>query len=192
LIQILLCLGTLELIAWAFLNFSANPLYRARKLLRFDKEVGWFQKSDLTTSFEGKNVWTNKNGYRIQNKPVIKPTLVTLGPSSAFRCGVEEHETYSFLVSKRKGLPLLNASGIGHSIYQGIMGKKISQNFSPGYAIIAYGVNHLDKFRFYDSESSPDEEYFSQKLETSFSNSVPASHSLNMISLAASTFDNPL
>ncbi len=155
-----------------YLKNSPNPLYRAIRIITPDATLGWRQKSNLDTIFEAATVTTDVHGFRIyddeknshSNKP-ISDYILTLGPSSAFGWGVEGHETYSSIVANKLGLKPMNASGIGHSIHQGTL--QLNQIMTNDgrmkhvrYALIAYGVNDLDKFRFFDSYSNKDKDYF--------------------------------
>lgn len=123
------------------------------------------QKPNLDTTFEKQPVFTDKNGFRIsQNTKEENAKLATFGPSSAFGWGVSNDETYTSLVAKELNITPLNASGIGHSILQGEkMWDKLKQEIAPHFAIISYGVNDLDKFRFFDSEPVSDKVFLSQE-----------------------------
>ncbi len=163
--QLIVCGVILEIICYFFLLHSDNPLYRARKILVYDPIVGWMQERNLETTFEKKSVFTDGNGFRTEedssDDDVFK--TITLGPSSAFGWGVNIEETYSALIAKHFNKKNLNASGIGHSILQGerVWHKKlIGKNLSLSHAFIAYGVNDLDKFRFFDSHPVDDKTYF--------------------------------
>lgn len=181
--QILLCAIFFELFGYFFLVKSSNPLYRARRILHFDERLGWKQKPNLSTTFENQPVMTDEQGYRISGIRNSVPLLLTLGPSSAFGWGVSDEETYSALVAKKTG-GLLNASGIGHSLYQGkILWNEKLKHLRPSHILIAYGVNDLDKFRFFDSESSRDSVYFQTPLRKSYLDKFD-SHFLNVLSLA--------
>lgn len=166
LIQLIICGMILEIVCYFFLLNSSNPLYRARRILQYDSEMGWFQKPDLNTSFEKAPVMTDNKGLRIHSRETLpKEALkfLTLGPSSAFGWGVKNEETYSALVNSQLKTQGLNASGIGHSLIQGeiIWNKYFSQDdYHFAHILIAYGVNDLDKFRFFDSEPINDKTFF--------------------------------
>lgn len=162
--QLIVCFIFLETFSYFFLKHSSNPLYRARRILTFDSKLGWMQKPDLDTTFENQPVVTNENGYRTNSDKKIIPALLTLGPSSAFGWGVSAEQTYTVLVSEKTG-GYLNASGIGHSIFQGNRVWRSLSHLQPKYVLIAYGVNDLDKFRFFDTGSTEDQNYFSQSLK---------------------------
>lgn len=182
LFQFLVCFLFLETFSYFFLKHSSNPLYRARRILTFHSELGWMQKGNLDTTFEGQSVYTDENGYRINADGKINPTLLTLGPSSAFGWGVSAEETYTSIVGEKAG-GYLNASGIGHSIYQGNKVWRTLSTENPKIVLIAYGVNDLDKFRFFDIGSSPDREYFAENLRPGLLDSVNFNIT-NVLSLA--------
>ncbi|AUN99900.1 hypothetical protein DOM21_01260 [Bacteriovorax stolpii] len=164
-IQLFICAIILELTCNLFLQHSTNPLYRARKILQYDFDLGWMQKPNLKTTFEKQPVLTNDNGFRLpkNNNQSTDVQILTLGPSSAFGWGVANEDTYTSIIGEKLKLNPLNASGIGHSILQGQkMWQKVSPLLHPQYAVIAYGVNDLDKFRFFDSEPVNDLTFFSQ------------------------------
>lgn len=180
--QIIVCFLFLETFSYFFLKYSSNPLYRARRILRFSSELGWMQKPNLDTTFEGQPVYTDENGYRRNANLNTNPVMLTLGPSSAFGWGVSAEETYTSLVGKRVGSPL-NASGIGHTLYQGSIIWRSLYTMNPKIVLIAYGVNDLDKFRFFDTASSADREYFSESLKPGFFDSIDLNIT-NVLSLA--------
>lgn len=161
-IQLVICSIVVETTCYFFLQNSSNPLYRARRILQYDSYLGWMQKPNLDSTFEHQSVITDLNGHRINSADTQNlPELITLGPSSAFGWGIKNDETYTSLSAKKMNLSVTNASGIGHSIAQGSrMWEKLKTTISPKYALIAYGVNDLDKFRFFDSDSINDQDFF--------------------------------
>lgn len=165
-IQFIVCGIILEIFCYFFLLNSHNPLYRARRILQYDSTLGWMQKPNLDTSFEKKIVVTDSNGFRLQSKETQPLTsgkaMLTLGPSSAFGWGVSSEETYSSAVAMHFGARNINSSGVGHSIVQGdLIWKNIfSHESNLSYVLISYGVNELDKFRFFDSTPVDDKIFF--------------------------------
>lgn len=153
-----------EVICYFFLTHSSNPLYRARRILQYDEALAWMQMPNLDTTFEDNPVMTDLFGFRTSKEAQnikAQEGLLTLGPSSAFGWGVSNNDTYTTIVAKNLNLSPLNASGIGHSIFQGkIMWDRVKLTQNSHYALIAYGVNDLDKFRFFDSEPLTDKDYF--------------------------------
>jgi lysophospholipase L1-like esterase len=85
--------------------------------------------------------------------------LRTYGPSSAFGWGVESAETYTALVAHLLPITTKNFSQIGFSSEQG---KLLLDQDPPQHAVLifAYGINDLDRFRFYFPSASPDSEFF--------------------------------
>ncbi len=151
---------------WWISRYS-DPLQRARRVLKVDSDLGWRSRSQLHTTFEGQELFTDGMGLRrasdLNPKPVNKKILV-LGPSSAFGWGVEFEQAWP---AKIAGQEVLNASQIGHSIVQGQKLYEILQNSGLAdhqVVIIAYGVNDVDRFRFFDQQSISDDEYFRDSL----------------------------
>ncbi len=164
-IQFLVCLIMLEVVSYFFLTQTNNPLYRARRILQYDSVTGWMQKPLLDTHFEKNSLHTDESGFRVSSTLHSEGNfkLITLGPSSALGWGVDYASTYSSLVAGHFKVNYLNASGIGHSIVQGniVWNKRVAnQKLSLTHAFIAYGVNDLDKFRFFDSAPINDKVFF--------------------------------
>lgn len=93
----------------------------------------------------------------------LNADVLVLGPSSAFGWGVADSETYSRILQKETGLKVFNAGQIGFGIEQGL---KLWDEFKSGknlrYVIIAYGVNDIDRYRFFGANGSSDEDFFRQ------------------------------
>jgi hypothetical protein len=168
LLQILLSLILLEGISYFFLTHSANPLYRARRILQVDGQLGWRQQFQLNTTFESKPLWTDQRGFRINSpRDIVRPQdaeLITLGPSSAFGWGVAGDETYTSLTAEAVKLRALNASEIGYSSLQG---QRLYQQYftelpRARVALIAYGINDLDRFRFFAESFENDSDFFAR------------------------------
>ncbi len=153
----------LESTSHFFLLSSSNPLYRARRILQYDHFLGWMQKPNLNTTFENQKIHTDSEGFRISDEKInllTNPKILTLGPSSAFGWGVANKDTYTSVSAKKLNFEHINASGVGHSIAQGQRIWSKIKKVNPKYVLIAYGVNDLDKFRFFDSDSLNDKEFF--------------------------------
>ena len=147
---------SLNLLAFIYLKYFGNPIDRSSFLLETKQELGWGQKSDLNTSFYQTKVFTDNEGFRNENKSPSEFSIWTLGPSSAFGWGVELEETYSSLLTPYASS--INLSQIGYSSYQGYqLTKKVLGRFSPPkIAVLAYGVNDLDHFRFFHRKNGAD------------------------------------
>ena len=167
-LQFIFFLTILEFSSFFYLKYSSNPLYRAMNILTIHPMLGWMQKKNLNTEFESVKVITDKYGNRVSTTEPndMRPfEFITLGPSSAFGWGVNADETYHHTISQKLGMNGLNASGVGHSIYQGSknLNELISKpNFLEKikFVNLAYGINDLDKFRFFDSLTNHDVDYF--------------------------------
>jgi lysophospholipase L1-like esterase len=168
-LQLAIVFGLVEAACYFFLKTSTNPLYRARRILQENEIWGWQTKPFLNTEFENTRVITDRFGFRAETKEVTdleKVELLTLGPSSAFGWGVSAEETYTAIVAKELNSPYLNASQIGFSTLQGLLlWQNLLQNELPNlkYVILSYGINDLDKFRFYDLSFSDDLSYFKNR-----------------------------
>lgn len=149
----------LEFLSRLLVRSRGDGLQRARQILVRDPALGWRQRTGLSTRFEGQVVRTGKNGFRDEPDSLAGTNLVVLGPSSAFGWGVAGDETYA----SRLALPTrraLNAGEIGFTTYQGMRLydelKESPEKISPRYVVLAYGINDLDRFRFYSPSSGED------------------------------------
>lgn len=169
--QLLLCLLIFEAVAYFFLLGSGNALYRTRRILQTDPALGWRARPGLDTAFEKQPLITDSRGFRLWKIPPVgsasaAPQLLTLGPSSAFGWGVRAEETYHELTAQTLHIPALNASQIGYSSVQGeLLWKQLqpdrkAQDGLPRFALLAYGINDLDKFRFYGANGERDKDFF--------------------------------
>lgn len=169
-LQIVVTLFFLEVICYVFLKGSSNPLYRARRILERHETWAWMAQPGLNTKFESAAVFTDQNGFRAEDENVVtdfnKVEMLTLGPSSAFGWGVGAEATYSALVAKSLNLNYLNASQIGFSTTQGLLlWNSFLKDRLPNLKVvlIAYGINDLDNFRFYDLSFVNDLTYFAEQ-----------------------------
>ncbi|MCM2267016.1 MAG: SGNH/GDSL hydrolase family protein [Elusimicrobiales bacterium] len=133
-------------------------------VLRQDPELFWTQKRGLRARFAGAPLRTNSLGWR-GGEPAGAgggPRIVVMGASPAFGWGVDEALTYAALLEKAllaKGVnaQVLNASVIGYSSFQGrklLAGQVLP--LKPDILIFAYGVNDVDKYRFFRDSPLPD------------------------------------
>ena len=176
---------SLSFIFWLFLieysslyylkNFG-DGLDKAKVLLRPDKTYAWIQVENYSGKFIGENVTINNQSFR--GKLPTKDNslrILVLGPSSAFGWGVNDEQTYSnilkknLLLKKNIKVEVLNASQIGYSSYQGkILSKEHPYilKFDPDLIVVAYGVNDIDRHRFFYQSSNPDKEALTQDFLT--------------------------
>lgn len=154
-----------------WVHHHGDALQRARLVLEPDARIGWHQRGDLSTSFEGHPLHTDEIGLRIADdgSHYTKSDILVLGPSSAFGWGVANGETWSAQVEKilsQEGAPVsvVNSSQIGFSLHQGIRlyDEQLSTRYpSARVIVIAFGVNDIDRFRFFGTDPTSDEDYFS-------------------------------
>lgn len=157
-LQLLICLIITEIISYFYLTKTENPLFRARRILQQDQEIGWRVRSNLNTTFYEAELITNAQGFR-EKDSMDTASLLTLGPSSAFGWGVRTEQTYTSLTADALHMPVINAAQIGYSIIQGyaLWEKKIiAQKKLPQFVILSFGINDLDKFRFYRDDGGSD------------------------------------
>lgn len=164
----------LESAATFLVRKIGNPLIQAKEVLNVDHSLGWRQKPFFKGSFMGIPLKTNEIGLRTnfqnKNKKNTKKVLI-LGPSSTFGWGVSRNDTYSSILEdflskeySRINLDVINAGQIGFSSWQGL---KFYQQENLDYlkadiVIIAYGINDIDKFRFFFSSPFSDKDEFSK------------------------------
>jgi len=149
-----------------------DPLDRARLVMEPSERYLWRMRPQFSGKFEKANLLTNENGFRIDDKQIAgsaePPAAVewlVLGPSSAFGWGVEYDETYAALAAKARGKGLLNASQVGYGISQGLRvyeDHRESWKLNSKTVFIAYGVNDVDRFRFFGPIGISDREAFAR------------------------------
>lgn len=185
----------LEGVSSYFLRNTENALYRTRRILQIDTQLGWRARPNLQTTFEGVELATDSNSRRIEGSESKSETgapgeVLTLGPSSAFGWGVPYEKSYAVTAAKQLGLRPINASQIGYSSFQGrLLWQEIASDrqLKPKIVFLAYGINDLDRFRFYGTATGSDQDFFSQKpLQLSLLNGVEKySEFLTFFSLGA-------
>lgn len=131
----------------------------------------WRMQPEFSGKFEDAKLRTNKDGFRLPSSgepsespnDQTQPEWLVLGPSSAFGWGVDFEETYAAVAAKQLGKPLLNASQVGYGISQGLRlygDHREEWKNTPKTVFIAYGVNDVDRFRFFGPIGISDEEAF--------------------------------
>lgn len=164
-------LGVFECIAQYIVRNRGDSLERARVILRPDSELGWRQRSNLKTTFEEKEIATDSLGFRISSggQKVEGMDFAVFGPSSAFGWGVAQGETYTDRVAEKTGWKSWNAGQVGYSIVQGrMLYEQMAKKKAPAQIVIlAYGINDLDRYRFFGAPGLTDREYFKYFPKTS-------------------------
>ncbi len=195
-----------SLFAWLVLfEFAAaywvarwgDPLDKVKQVLVADGKLGWRQKKDFNGKFLDVSLKTNELGLRgnpLGEFSKASKNIVLLGPSSTFGWGVEESKTYASLLQKilRNKHPgskiyTLNAGQIGFSSWQGLYFFKDGKlnALKIDVLVIAYGVNDVDKFRFFYTSPLSDKEEFGvpkNVQEISLQNILLKSNFLNLLS----------
>lgn len=158
-----------EFLSTFWIQKFGDPLDRARLVMEPHERYLWRMRPSFSGVFEGKELSTDSAGFRVEGE--LKPLSseyqwVVLGPSSAFGWGVSYENTYAALAAKAKGQKLLNASQIGFGVSQGIrLYRDLRERLgaSPKTIFIAYGVNDIDRFRFFGPSGQDDESVFSNQ-----------------------------
>ena len=120
-----LCLASLgEWAVRSWIRARGDGLARAHLVLEPDAELGWRQRPNLDTSFEGQELHTNSIGLRGRENYTPHPKVLVLGPSSTFGWGVTELESYpgqlqAALARAGGASVVINAGEIGFSLVQG-------------------------------------------------------------------------
>ena len=135
--------------------------------LRQDPELLWRQEPNARRTFAGVPVRTDAMGFRGRGraeKAAGVTRVALLGASPAFGWGVREERTYVRLLEERLGargtrVEIVNASVLGYSSYQGkLLLPRVLRELRPDVVVFAYGVNDVDKHRFFRSEAVTDRE----------------------------------
>lgn len=159
-------LGVGELSARLWIDRYGNALDTTRRILAIDPEIGWKQRANLATQFVGASLHTDERGWRIMPREETGgKTVLFLGPSSTFGWGVADNESYPAILEQGSyGFRSVNAGQIGYSSAQGVLlalSKKI-KDISASFVVVAYGVNDLDRHRFYYESADDDAAEFAK------------------------------
>lgn len=155
--------GLAEGASHLWIKHRGNALDITRRVLEMDAELGWRQRPHLSLTFLGLPLETNEEGWRAPPLSELRgrgELTIVLGPSSAFGWGVRKDETYADLLAEKAGQPVLNTGEIGFSSDQGrrLFAREIFAQLRPKVAVIGYGINDLDRYRFYFQSGLPDRE----------------------------------
>ncbi len=155
-----------------WLERTGDPLDKAKKVLQADGNIGWHQRPNFRGKFLGIPLMTNELGLRSGSLTEARQAtkkIIILGPSSTFGWGVRREQTYADKLQKNLyqkypgiSIKVINAGQIGFSSWQG---RKFYQQSSlagldPDLLIIAYGVNDIDRYRFFFNSPLPDKTEF--------------------------------
>ncbi len=172
-----------------------DPLLKSYRILRQDAKLGWKLRSGLDLKFYDGKLTTNSDGFRAAEglDKNQKISIMTLGPSSAFGWGVGDQETYTHHVSqwlndkKSDPSPPFNASQVGYSSLQGLwlFEDLKPMNFKPQVVVVAYGVNDIDRFRFFFSSAKSDQDELSATKSVEAYNFLSQSSFFNLVAYVA-------
>ena len=166
-----LTLFIIETISNHWVKKNGTPLHKSLALLEISKEQGWKQKHNLqNVPFYNSLVCTNKFGHRIsckQKKKTINSRtkrVLLIGPSSSFGWGVDYEDTYGHYLESNLNKNsndqwiVYNASQIGHTSWQGLISYQhlIKQGYYFDWIIVAFGLNELDRHRFFFESADSD------------------------------------
>ena len=173
LIYLLFILGILSFFSNLIITYYGTPFDKVIGLLKPDIELGWIQKSRLDTNFIGSSVKTNDKGFRANSLKFDNTyNILILGPSSAFGWGVELEETYPHLLEGKLNslggnkYKVYNASVIGFSSKQGeILWNKYFKDSTFDAVILAYGINDIDRHRFFFRSNDSDTALFAKRIQ---------------------------
>lgn len=177
LISSIFWIGIPEFLASRWIGRYGDPLDKIKQILIVDRQLGWRQKNNFNGKFLNTPLRTNELGLR--NKPLSEirnsqKKILVLGPSSTFGWGVEESQAYPAVLQRllninypAVGIEVVNAGEVGFSSWQGLKFYKeiYPQEFGADILIIAYGVNDVDRFRFFYSSPLADKEEFALSKE---------------------------
>lgn len=166
-----------EISARFWIRGFGDPLDRARLVMEPSERYLWRMRPDFSGTFEGAKLVTDENGFRVTDRNGDEGAATTegsakeidwlvLGPSSAFGWGVDLDDTYSAISAKAAGKTILNASQVGYGISQGLRiyeDHRSSWKLKPKTVFIAYGVNDVDRFRFFGPVGISDREVFARE-----------------------------
>jgi len=172
------CILPLEFVARIWIPRYGDALDRSMPMLRMDARLAWRQRENFSGRFFGHPVRTNSLGLRaapIQESARAARRILVLGPSSTFGWGVAEEQTYSGLLERRlrqggSETVVVNAGQIGFSAWQGLLfykQEKRLQALHPQVLVFAYGVNDVDRHRFYFDSPLSDREELHRERSTS-------------------------
>lgn len=180
--------AVLELPSRWWLRNYGNSVDQIIHALRPDNQLLWRQRAGLSLRLWDKNVKLNEFGFRHEGEWKLESGgLLLLGPSSGFGWGVEAGETYLAGISRITGEQSLNASEIGFSSRQGLSLSAMPEMLAlrPRIVLIAYGVNDVDRFRFFGDNRYTDEESLERLAKNPGSNTLPASAFLYLVNRVA-------
>ena len=186
-----------EFISTWWVEKYGDPLDKTKHVLVADRYLGWRQKPNFKGKFLNIALKTNEIGLRNKSFSEISNSfknILVLGPSSSFGWGVEGYQTYSSVLENLlrnkypgSGINVINAGQIGFSSWQGtqLYKEKEFRKLKIDVLIIAYGVNDVDRYRFFYASHLADKEEFAvpkRAWEVSLQNFLLRFNFINLLS----------
>lgn len=101
---------------------ARNVFQYDERNVRFDPELGFFQRPGLSVPFSNREyrtrVQTDSRGFRDDEESLRHPRLLVLGDSFAFGWGVEARQTYEEILQRSLGVSALNMGVPGYGTTQ--------------------------------------------------------------------------
>lgn len=166
-------------------TMEPTRLERILNILERDPALVWRLRSGLSTEFEGHHVRTNEHHVRGPSFAVPKPAgrlrVVAMGASPTFGWGVAEQYAYPVVMQRKLRLlagldvEVINGGTPGYTTWQGLRWLRSRVlAWSPDVVTVAYDLNDLDRFRFFNNDGRADE---AQRPDSAFR--VAAQNALN-------------
>lgn len=151
-------------------RFTVAPsrLEKILAILERDPVLIWRLRANLETVFENQPVRTGAQNLRGATFAVPKPAgvfrVVALGASPTFGWGVPEADAYpawaqSVLAGRGVEAEVINGGTPGYTTWQGV--RRLRDHvlgWSPDVVTVAYDLNDLDRFRFFNNDGRVDAE----------------------------------
>lgn len=145
-----------------------SRLEKILAILERDPALIWRLRANLDTVFENQPVRTGAQNLRGETFAVPKPPgtfrVVALGASPTFGWGVPEADTYpawaqTVLAGRGVEAEVINGGTPGYTTWQGV--RRLRDHvvgWSPDVVTVAYDLNDLDRFRFFNNDGRVDAE----------------------------------
>ncbi|MCC6157640.1 MAG: SGNH/GDSL hydrolase family protein [Deltaproteobacteria bacterium] len=164
-----LVLLAIEVVCRVFI--APSRLEKILAILERDPALIWRLRANLDTVFESQPVRTGTQNLRGATFAVPKPEgtfrVVALGASPTFGWGVPEADAYppwaqSVLAGREITAEVINGGTPGYTTWQGV--RRLRDHvlgWSPDVVTVAYDLNDLDRFRFFNNDGRVDAEQHS-------------------------------
>ncbi len=158
--------------AWISAPYDLQRLQRVAALLEWHPDLMWRVRPDLDTTFEGTDVWTDRQGMRITRPADAMapdpsrgmPEIAAFGGSPTFGYGVQADQAWPAVLQSllRERLPaarVRNAGQIGYTSWQGRrLVAEVIDDWKPDLVLIDFVVNDVERLRFFFPDGREDGE----------------------------------